>query len=49
MKEKQCINCVHSKCVLMDDGYYTYPCQLGYDIYMACQEAYSIDKFQPIE
>lgn len=45
--DKDCKNCVNSKRVKMENGKFTYPCQLGYDIYMGCQEAGSIDYFEP--
>jgi hypothetical protein len=47
MEDKTCKNCVNSKRVKMENGKFTYPCQLGYDIYMSCQVAGSIDYFEP--
>lgn len=45
-EDRICGNCLNSKRVKMENGKFTYPCQLGYDIYMGCQEAGSIDYFE---
>lgn len=45
--DKVCMKCINSKRVKTSAGKYTYPCQLGYDIYMGCQVAGSIDYFEP--
>jgi hypothetical protein len=44
--DKVCMKCINSKRVVYE-GKNTYPCQLGYDIYMGCQVAGSIDYFEP--
>lgn len=44
--DKACMKCSNSKRV-KSNGKSTYPCQLGYDIYMGCQVAGSIDRFEP--
>lgn len=46
--DKVCMKCANSKRVIIPDGF-TYPCQLGYDIYMSCQVAGIIDYFVPKE
>jgi hypothetical protein len=45
--DKICMKCKNSKRVKTKDEKSTYPCQLGYDIYMGCQVAGSIDRFEP--
>jgi hypothetical protein len=45
--DKICMKCINSKRVKNSEGNIAYPCQLGYDIYMGCQVAGSIDKFEP--
>ena len=43
--DKTCMKCKNSKRVKHEDKV-AYPCQLGYDIYMGCQVAGSIDYFE---
>ena len=37
MEDRTCKNCANSKRVKTSIGKNTYPCQLGYDIFMSCQ------------
>jgi len=46
--DKICMQCANSKRVGTHNDT-TYPCQLGYDIYMSCQVAGIIDYFKPKE
>jgi hypothetical protein len=46
--DKVCMECANSKRVELSNSC-TYPCQLGYDVYMSCQVAKAIDYFKPKE